>query len=242
MKIKLLGKNLDDIRPLFPRFGLEEVENGAETVIAYGGDGTLLSAEREYPQLPKLAIRDAATAPTCPVHEAAQVLERFVSGALEKSFLPKLSAVCRDGKLLAVNDLFLHNLDRSTALRYRVHIDGELYASEVRGDGVCMSSVHGSTAYYRCITGGVFRVGVGLAFSNSMVEVDHLVLDSSSVVEVTVIRGPGVVIADNSPDTLQIEPGESVLFRQTEESAVVYGLDGFMCGRCRKLRHGVGNI
>ena len=150
MKIKLLGKNLDDIRPLFPRFGLEEVENGAETVIAYGGDGTLLSAEREYPQLPKLAIRDAATAPTCPVHEAAQVLERFVSGALEKSFLPKLSAVCRDGKLLAVNDLFLHNLDRSTALRYRVHIDGELYASEVRGDGVCMSSVHGSTAYYRC--------------------------------------------------------------------------------------------
>ena len=239
MNIKLLGKNLDDIRPILGNYGLNEVDSGMELIVTYGGDGALLSAERDFPGVPKLAIRDAATAPTCPAHEADKVLSLFVDGKLKKTELPKLCAHSSQGELLAVNDLFLHNLDRSTALRYQVSIDGELYAAEVRGDGVCLSSVHGSTAYYRCITRGVFRVGIGLAFSNSMVEVDHLVLDSASVVELTVLRGPGVVIADNSPEQLIVNEGECVTFRQCDEKAVVYGLDGFMCSRCRKIRHGI---
>ena len=42
MKIKLLGKNLDDIRPLLRELGFEEAERGFELIVTYGGDGALL--------------------------------------------------------------------------------------------------------------------------------------------------------------------------------------------------------
>ena len=124
-------------------------------------------------------------------------------------------------------------------MRYQVRIDGEIYADEVRGDGVCFASVHGSSAYYRSITRGMFRTGLGLAFSNSIVDVDHLVLEESSIVELTVIRGPGMVIADNAPGELIVNAGETVEFRQLDETVTILGLDGFMCSKCRKLRHGI---
>ena len=116
-------------------------------------------------------------------------------------------------------------------------IDGELYANEVVGDGVGLSSVHGSTAYYRSITHSIFRVGLGLAFSNSTEEVSHLVLSESSVIEIEVVRGPGVLIADNSPEQIVLNEGEKVLLFESELQARIYGLANFMCPKCRLLRH-----
>ena len=240
MNIVLLGKNLDDIRPLLAERGINETAaSAADAVIAYGGDGAFLGAVRDFPQLPVVAIRDAATAPTCELHEAARVLDSLVSGNLKCRKLPRLCAAAPSGQIFGINDLFLHNSDRRSSVRYQVRIDGEIYADEVRGDGVCFASVHGSSAYYRSITRGMFRTGLGLAFSNSIVDVDHLVLEDTSVVELKVIRGPGIVIADNAPGELIVNAGETVEFRQLDEFVTIYGLDGFMCGKCRKLRHGV---
>ena len=55
MKIKLLGKNLDDIRPLLAVRNLLEVQDDADMVITYGGDGALLGAARDFAHLPILA-------------------------------------------------------------------------------------------------------------------------------------------------------------------------------------------
>ena len=33
--------------------------------------------------------------------------------------------------------------------------------------------------------------------------------------------------------------GETVEFRQLDETVTILGLDGFMCSKCRKLRHGI---
>ena len=239
MKIKLLGKNLDDIRPLLAARDLEETAGTAEAVITYGGDGALLGAARDFSGLPILALRDAATAPTCPEHEAELVLDRFIAGKLKTTVLSKLCAESASGKLYGINDLFLHNINRTSSLRFQVKIDGKIYAPEVRGDGVCLSTVHGSSAYYRSITGGMFRVGMGLAFSHANADISHLILDTSSVVELTIIRGPGMVIADNDPKHLQLENGESVTFSTSGETVTIYGLEGFMCGVCRKIRHGM---
>ena len=184
MKIKLVGKNLEDIRPLLGEFGLEETERDFSLVIAHGGDGALLGAEREFPGVPKLPIRDARTAPLCPEHRCDLQLADFRAGRTPLVRLPKVAGMVRGRRVTGLNDVFLHNLDHASALRYRVWIDGELYANEVVGDGVGLSSVHGSTAYYRSITHSIFRVGIGLAFSNSTEEVNHLVLASDSRVEI----------------------------------------------------------
>jgi len=238
MNIKLLGKNLDDIRPLLAKYHMvESAGDDVDLIVTHGGDGALLGAQRDYPGIPKLPIRDAATAPTCSLHTAAQVLEAFQSGKLILYRTPVLEARCGKEVIRGINDLVIHSREWVSALRYRVSIDGEVYAREVVGDGLCFSGVHGSTAYYRSVTRGIFKVGVGLAFFNTTEAVDHLVLPENSIVTVEILRGPGVMIADNDPRKIPVEVGETITFRQTGDRAEIWGLDGFMCSECRTLRH-----
>ena len=238
MKIKLLGKNLDHVRSILESAGLTDCGTDTpEVVVTYGGDGALLGAERDYPGILKFPLRDKETAPTCQLHETSRVISQFINGELKTFRLPKLAAESPAGSLTGINDLVLHTADYTTALRYRVWIDGELYAPEVVGDGICFAGVHGSTAYYRSITKGIFRTGVGLAFSNSTEAVDHLVLPESSTVAVEIIRGTGIVMADNDPRKFTVNVGDRISFRQINEFASICGLDGFMCQECRHLRH-----
>ncbi len=238
IKIKLLGKNLDDIRPLLTQYGMSEVSGSeAEVIVTYGGDGALLGAQRDFPAIPKLPLRDAATAPTCPLHDAEKIISAFVNGKLPLHRTPVLEAVCGEQSICGINDLVVRSCEAVSALRYRVFIDGTLYAKEVVGDGICFAGVHGSTAYYRSITRGIFKVGVGLAFCNSTEVVDHLVLPENSLVTVEILRGPGMVTADNDPRKLPLQVGSTVSFRQTERFAEIWDLTGFMCPECRNLRH-----
>lgn len=239
MKVRLIGKNLEDIEGLLKEYDMEVVSaGGAELIVAHGGDGTMLASEREFPGVPKLLMRDARTAPQCEEHGYRNILESFVQNKLKVTRLPKLS-VCAAGKCtFAVNDIFIHNFERMNALRYRVHINDDLYANEVVGDAVGISSVHGSTAYYKSITHSIFRIGIGLSFSNSTEEVNHLVLPETSVVKVTIVRGPGLIICDNDRNTVRVEEGEEVFLSQSDkEFALFYGLQEFMCPKCRILRH-----
>jgi len=236
MKIKLAGKNLEDIRALLPEYGLEECGTGYEAIICHGGDGALLGAEREFPGVLKMPIRDAATAPTCPLHGIRERLRAFVAGELKCIRLPKLAGEWGDVRVTGINDVFLHNTLECGALRFAVRIDGELYAPEILGDGVGLATVHGSTAYYRSITRSVFRTGIGLAFSNATAEISHIVLPESAEVAITILRGPGLLLADNSPVT-RVPGGETVKFHLSQEKALVLGLTDFMCPECRRLRH-----
>ncbi len=239
MLIHLLGKNLDDIRPLLARYGWREAAGSeqAELVVAHGGDGTLLSAEWHYPEIPKLVLRDTRTAPLCPEHSHEQTLADFAAGRLQLRYLPMIDGIFEDKRVTGINDVFVHNMQRGNALRYRVWIDDELYAQVVLGDAVGLATVHGSTAYYRSITHSLFRVGLGLAFSNSTEVVNHLVLDTRSVVRVRILRGPGLLMADNGPCAIEIPADGEVLFRLSERRAAIYALDRFMCPACRSLRH-----
>ena len=92
-RVKLMGKNLAEVRPKILERNMEIVEDNFDLVIAHGGDGTLLWAERDYPGIPKLPLRDAATAPQCHDHGYDQVLDRLIAGELEMSVLPKLEGI-----------------------------------------------------------------------------------------------------------------------------------------------------
>lgn len=237
MNIKLVGKNLDDIRPVLAQFGLVESEETPELIVAHGGDGTMLEAERIFPGIPKLPLRDARTAPLCRNHGYHSQLEKFVSGNAKMTLLPKIAGIANGHTLYAINDIFVHNRERVSALRYRVWIDDQLYANEIVGDGAGVSTVHGSTAYYRSITHSIFKVGLGLAFSNCTAAVDHLVVSDKSVIGLEIVRGPGIMVADNSPETVPLNEGDKVKIFQTGEYARIFNLDDFMCPACRLLRH-----
>jgi NAD+ kinase len=210
MKIWLEGRYLEDIKPLLEKNGFSFSEESPDIIITHGGDGALLGAERTFPGTPKFPIRDRRTAPLCPRH----------------------------GKSIpAINDIFIHNRRHVSAIRYRVWIDNEMYADEIVGDGVGVSTVHGSTAYYRSITHSFFRVGIGLAFSNSTELTNHIVLNEGAEIEVEITRGPAVLNADNSPENIELTDGDRVIIKKIPRKAEIYGLDIFMCPECRIRRH-----
>jgi len=237
MKVKLIGKHLNDISPLLKIRNFELTNDTPELIIAHGGDGALLDAERVYPGIPILPLRDQETAPLCDKHSYEKQIDDFCTGKTAKTINSKLYSSFNDEEILGLNDIFIHNCNRGRAMRYRVWIDDELYANEIVGDAVGMATIHGSTAYYRSITHSVFKTGLGLAFSNSTEVVNHLVLPEDAIVRVKIIRGPGIMVADNNPDVIEIPEGSEVFIHKAKGKAHIYGLENFMCQDCRLLRH-----
>jgi NAD+ kinase len=105
-----------------------------------------------------------------------------------------------------------------------VFVDDHEFGHEIVGDGVVVSTPFGSTAYYRSITRGIFHLGIGLAFNNSIEQVDHLVLREDATIRVRITRGPAVVVADNHPDLIALDEEEEVTIRKDDGSAVILGL------------------
>jgi NAD+ kinase len=237
LRIAFIGRYIDDILPFFSEHNIVEVDNQPDFVVTHGGDGTLLEAERSFPGVPKFPIRDQKTAPTCDCHSYKNIIEDFFSGKLEEQTLIKIAGSLADKSVIGINDIFLHNENRAAAIRYRVFINDELYADDVVADGVGVATVHGSTAYYRSITHSTFRVGIGLAFSNTTEVTNHIVLPEDSLIKIQVTRGPAILLADNSPNLITVEEGDEILINKIDETAKVIGLKQFMCPQCRKLRY-----
>lgn len=238
MKLAVVGQNSPELAKLLKMRGVPLCDPAeAELLIPYGGDGTLLGAEREFPGIRKFPIRDEETAPLCPEHQIASQLDELFAGRLGVSRIKRLKAVFGSDVVYAMNDIFIHNRNNASALRYKIWIDGELYSHEIVGDGVGVATVHGSTAYFRSITHSVFRVGIGLAFSNSTELVNHMILPETSEIRVKINRGPGEMVADNYTHPVLMGVGDECVIRLSHEASEFLGLDVFMCPECRHLRH-----
>ncbi len=236
-RVILVGKYLTHIRQRLRRAGFEVVEDHPDLVVTHGGDGALLNAERRFPGVPKFPIRDSDTAPHCPLHNYDMQFDLLRKGQLSETQLMKVMIESNGRSHLGLNEVYVHTRTPVNALRYQVRIDGELYAEEIFGDGVVMATAHGCTAYYRSITGSLFRVGLGLAFNNSTEQVNHIVLDENSEVEIKILRGPAMLLADNAEDPIIIDNGDIARLKKAKSTATILGLDIFMCPACRKLRH-----
>jgi len=208
-----------------------------DVVISHGGDGSLLGAERDYPGVPKCPLRDRRMNPKCPEHPNERVLELLTRGELREDRIGKLVARTGDGReLVGLNDLFISKSIVSSAVRYRLWLDDELYKGQIVGDGLVVATPFGSTGYFRNITHSLFRVGIGLAFNNCSDPVDHIIVRNDTVIRAEVIRGPAVLVADNDPARLDLDEGDVVTFSQCEQQTVILGLDIFRCRECYGLR------
>ena len=235
MKFGLVGMNSDCLRPLLDARGLVVTDDlsKADILISYGGDGTLIGAEREFPEVPKLGMRDASAITKCAEHEDAVVLDRFLNGELAKTELMKITAFFGEHRLRGMNDIILRNSDVRSSVRFRVSVNGEMVSDETIGDGLVAATPFGSSAYFRSITNTVTRSGIGLAFNNCTEFLHHLVLRSEDVVQVEIVRGPAQLTADNSPEVIDLGNDDTFVIRKSSRSAIVYGVDNLRCGQCR---------
>jgi len=221
MTATVVGENYEAILPLLQAAGFEIVEAGPEFVISYGGDGTLVKSEHLFPGVPKIVLKNSAVCKKCSALGNDEVLARVARREYKVEELLKLEARFGEKKLVALNDVIVHNADPRHAIRYELLVNGRSVAGEVIGDGVVVATPFGSTAYYRSITDSFFEVGIGVAFNNSTEPSDHLILKEESLIKVKIARGPAVVYADNWEDSIEIGEGDEMVIQKAAETAKI---------------------
>jgi len=233
MKIKLVGDHGNSLLEKLRSLGFELVDENPEVIIAYGGDGALIGAQREFPKEPKLGIRRDDTCIKCPEHQDDVVLEKLLAGMLPEDELMLLRAERNRTVLIAMNDVIIRNADARTAVRFVVKLNDKPVTEEMIGDGLVACTPFGSSAYFRSITRTVTRVGIGLAFNNCTDLLHHLVIGEDERAVVQLRRGPAILAADNDPRTYEMDTGEELLISKADSVARVLAVDTLRCAACR---------
>lgn len=237
MRILLFGKNAKDIESTVKKFGFEIVEKNPDVVISYGGDGTLLSAEKEFPGIPKLPIRDSLKCIKCEEHTNEALLGHLKNGKLSLEEYPKLQAKFADIRLLALNDIVVRNATPVHAVRFNLtknnqEVDGDL----IIGDGLVFSTAFGSTGYFKSITRKSFDKGFQVAFNNTVEEIEPQSFKESDVLEVKIIRGPATLSEDNNPALYNLENDAEIEIHSADQKAQIYELETLRCLDCKVIR------
>ena len=223
MKFAVVGREVEDLKKKIKENGFEYDKENPEIVICYGGDGTFLISERVYPGVPKILVK---ASPVCNKgHEIKieKVLEKFNKKEFTIQEIKKLKAVYQGSfetrSLIGVNDIVIRNSLPTEALRFK--IKAKNFNKNFIGDGLVIATNYGSSqgAYFYSITRKEFKKGIGIAFNNVTSEQEYKLISEEDEIEIEIIRGPGVLVADNNRDYINLEKGDEIKIFQTNEIA-----------------------
>lgn len=230
MDVSIVGlekkKLAEKLQKEYPSFTI--VEENPELVLCYGGDGTLLYGERLYPGVPKALIRNSKVCNLCYEVSNDTVLYLLQERHFDIEEHIKLEARVNDTSMYALNEVVIGHSRVNSTLRMDLRINGEQQAQEVFGDGCIISTPIGSTGYYQSITRSYFETGIGLAFNNSIRDVNHMVLAEEAQIELTITRGPGALAVDNDEQQIHLSTGDVITIARAAEPArlVTLNLEG----------------
>ena len=201
--------------------GFKIVDRNPDFIICYGGDGTVLFTERTIPEVPKLIIKTSRVCRKCDYtsKDLKSLLFSIKKGnyCLHKKM--KLEAEVKCKKLVGLNEIQVHLKLPIYAVRFSLSVNGIEY-KELIGDGVIISTVFGSTGYYKATGGKSFDKGIGISFNNlHNIDAESFVVQEDSVVKLTIIRGPAWLLADNNQDFIELNIGDSVNIRRSQSVA-----------------------
>ncbi len=239
MKVLLVGKNTKDIEQLAKNLGFEVITDNPDVVVSFGGDGTLLSAERQFPQIPKLPVRNSQLCIKCIDHQDEKVFKELKEGKLKLKEYKKLETEVLYKKFYALNDFVMRNSDPTHTIRFKTSASDTLLI----GDGIVVSTPFGSTGYFKSITGKTFedglpagRQGFGVAFNNTTEQVGPLFLKDGDTVTFQLVRGKATLSFDNSPDIFNIDEGSQLVFKLSNQVAKIYDDTSLRCPNCEVIR------
>ncbi len=224
MKINIVGKNPEKInclKEILYKKNIEYSEENPDIIIAYGGDGTFLIAERRFPGIPKILLRDSETCQLCCNLNIEEVIDLFEKGKYEIQEIKKLKAICEDGEtreLIGINDIVIRNNLPTEAIRFKLKINEEDF-EEFIGDGIVISTPYGSKAYFSSITRKDFEKGIGIAFNNITKHKECLIINHEDKIEIEITRGPGILVADNNRDFVDLEKGSKIIITGIQDVA-----------------------
>lgn len=237
MKVMLFGHKSSEIEEEVKQAGLELVTENPEVIITYGGDGTLLSSEREFPGVPKLAIRDNSICKKCTSHLDEKLFKRFAESNLKLSEFPKLETQFNNKTLLALNDFVIRNQLPTHAIRFIVLKNSEQVVDKlIIGDGVVASTAFGSSGYFKSITQETFSDNFAIAFNNTTEKINPVPFKQDDLITVKIIRGPATLSLDNSPDIYTLEGNSEIDIKASSQTLKQYEANTLRCPDCEITR------
>ncbi|MEW6592764.1 MAG: NAD(+)/NADH kinase [Candidatus Hadarchaeota archaeon] len=190
----------------------------ADAVVAVGGDGTVLLAQRLASGVPVLGIHIAGRGFLADVElkDLGKAIKALKAGLLEVIERERLASSVGRKKLPdALNDIVVSRGDVGKTIDIRVKVNGK-NAMEMKGDGVIVSTPTGSTAYGRVAGGPVvdpmLRVSIVVPVSPADLGQAPLVVrqDAEIVVELTKAAKPALVSVDGVQES-RLSTGEKLV-------------------------------
>ena len=224
-KVLIFGNEKNKITDLIKRIGFSVVRKNPDFGVSFGGDGTVMQSEAQFPGTPKIILKNSRSCKLCSPIQNEEILEKIKSGKYKIERFWKILGTAKDKKITAMSDITVHNGDPRHAIRYKFSVNGKQVSHEIIGDGVVVSTPLGSTGYYRSITDSFFEVGLGLAFNNSTEQADHMVLKENSIIKLEITRGPAIVFADNNPEKIILEVGNKITLQKSADFAQIVKVD-----------------
>jgi NAD+ kinase len=221
MKLLIYGKSKDEINGLMKGTGFEIVHKNPDVVVSYGGDGTFMKCEKDFPGIPKFILKKSRTSKKGHDIPHEDFFKKISGGEYRIEEEIKIEAVAKGKKIVGLNEIVVHNRDPRQAIRYLIFVNGRQIGGEVIGDGVVISTPFGSTGYYKSITDGFFEVGIGVAFNNSTEQSIHMVLKEDSEIMVRILRGPAMAYADNHSEEIKLMPKDEIVIKKSEGKAKI---------------------
>lgn len=224
MKIAVSGsKDTKNIVEIVKRAGIVIDNKNPDFVVTYGGDGSVLWAEFQYPGIPKIPIRASETAKVFMYDEKdlGNILEKLKCGEYKISKAMKLEANFGGNCIVALNDFQVRSPLPVQALRFSVSVGGKPAFKGIIGDGAVISTPFGSGAYYSSVGGKAFKKGIGIALNNphDYKGVRAIVAGESDEISIKVLRDEGILLFDNCKKTFPIKPGDEIIIRKAKECA-----------------------
>lgn len=233
MKLLLCGKNSKNIEKLVKDLGFQIVTSNPEVIISYGGDGTLLTAERQYPTIPKLPLRNSQICQKCAKHQDETMLKKLLEGRLQLREYRKIMTTILYKNLYALNDFVIRNSDPTHSIRFKT---SQTANKLLIGDGIVISTPFGSTGYFKSITGQTFDQGFGLAFNNTTEQIPPAFFKDQDQVIINLVRGKATLSFDNNPDIFVIDEGSEIIFKLSDQVARIYEAESLRCSNCEVTR------
>ncbi len=205
------------VRKVLAAEGFELVEENPDFIVCYGGDGTVLFSERKFPGILKLIIK---TSRACRMYDydlndLSLLLSRIKAGNYQIHTEMKLETQAKGKRLVGLNEIQVHLKLPIYAVRFSFSVDGKEY-DDLIGDGVVVATSFGSTGYYKATGGESFENGIGVSFNNlHSRNVRSFVVPEDSVINLTVTRGPALLLADNNEDFIELNAGDSASIRKS---------------------------
>lgn len=212
MKAAICSTDALKVKRILVKNGFNIVKRNPGFVLCYGGDGTVLFAERLYPSIPKLIIKKTKICRKYDykLKDLNKILKKIKNKKFKLIKKTKLIANYKNDKLIALNEIQIHTKLPIRAIRFSLEVNGKEFENLI-GDGAIVATPFGSTGYYSATGGKLFKKGIGISFNNLYSrKISSIVVPNNSKIKIKIIRDNALLLADNNEKYFELEKGDTI--------------------------------